>query len=173
MKTKKEKNDILFLFVVIALGSILLFVFPQRRVDVYKSTLKFFIEMIVVMPAVVILMGLFSEFVSKDIVMKYLSKKAGFKSVLFGIFLGSLPTGPLYIAFPIANVLLEKGARVSCIVAFLSSWACIKIPQEMVEIQFLGFKFMILRLSLTIIFVSLMSFYIEYKVVGRKKGELI
>ncbi len=169
MKSKKGKNDVLFLILVVALGSFLLLVFPERRSCVYKSTLKFFIEMITVMPAVVVLMGLFSEFVSKDIVMKYLSKKAGFKSVLFGIFLGSLPTGPLYVAFPVANLLLEKGARVSCIVAFLSSWACIKIPQEMVEIQFLGFKFMILRLSLTIVFVSLMSFYIEYKVVEGKK----
>jgi len=46
-------------------------------------------------------------------------------------------------------------------IIFLSAWACIKIPQEMVELQFLGARFMLLRLILTIIFVIIMGLSIE------------
>jgi len=57
--------------------------------------------------------------------------------------------------------LIKKGASVSNIVIFLSAWACIKIPQELVELQFLGIKFMAARLILTIIFVAIMGIFIE------------
>ena len=46
-------------------------------------------------------------------------------------------------------------------VVFLSAWACLKLPQELVEIQFLGFKFMALRWILTVILVIGMGILIE------------
>jgi len=60
-----------------------------------------------------------------------------------------------------AASLLRKGARISAIIAFLSAWACIKVPQEIVELQFLGPRYMALRLALTVIFTVLMGLTIE------------
>ena len=54
-----------------------------------------------------------------------------------------------------------KGASISNIVIFLSAWACLKIPQELVELQFLGWKFMVLRWTLTVILVVIMGAVIE------------
>ena len=65
------------------------------------------------------------------------------------------------MAVPVAAVLIKEGDRMSNIIIFLSAWACIKIPQEMVELKFLGLKFMVLRLVLTIIFVVIMGLSIE------------
>ena len=130
-------------------------------VDTTSLVWKFFVEMIMILPAVMILMGLFAVFVSKDMVVKYLGKTSGVKGILLGLFFGALPTGPLYVAFPLAAALIKKGARISNIIIFLSAWACIKIPQEMVELQFLGFKFMLVRLTLTILFVVFMGIFIE------------
>ncbi|GAH17598.1 unnamed protein product, partial [marine sediment metagenome] len=59
---------------------------------------------------------------------------------------------------------LKKGASISNVIVFLSAWACIKIPQEMVELQFLGLNFMASRLILTIVFVSLMGVAIEHMI---------
>jgi len=64
-----------------------------------------------------------------------------------------------------AAALIKKGASRTNIVVFLSAWACIKIPQEMVEFRFLGAEFMFLRLILTIIFVIVMGISIE-KIIG-------
>ena len=108
--------------------------------------------------------------VSKEIVIKHLGKASGIKGIFLAIILGALPTGPLYIAFPMASILLKKGARISNIVIFLSSWACIKMPQEMVELQFLGLRFMLLRLFLTIIFIIIMAIFIE-KVIEWSENE--
>lgn len=118
---------------------------------------NFLIEMIAILPAVMILMGLFVVFVPKDEIVKHLGKTSGLKGVSLALFFGALPTGPLYVAFPLAGMLIKKGARISNIIIFLSAWACIKIPQEMMELQFLGFKFMAARLVLTIIFVIIMG----------------
>ncbi|WP_297444223.1 permease [Desulfurobacterium sp.] len=165
---KKLRQDIIAMLLTIAVTAVLLFFFPSKRDTVILTSWQFFVEMISILPAVMILMGLFAVFVPKDLIVKHLGETAGPKAILLGILLGTLPTGPLYVAFPMAAVLLKKGARVSCIVAFLSAWACIKIPQEMVELQFLGFKFMIVRLTLTVLFVVIMSLIIE-KLAGKEK----
>ena len=65
------------------------------------------------------------------------------------------------MAFPLASSMIKKGASISNIVIFLSAWACLKIPQELVELQFLGWKFMILRWALTVILVVIMGAVIE------------
>jgi uncharacterized membrane protein YraQ (UPF0718 family) len=165
-KAKKRgvgvKKDVVLLGVILIITIILLLIFPEKREIVSASIWEFFIEMILILPAVMILMGLFRVFIPEDMVVKYLSNTAGIKAIFIGIAMGTLPTGPLYVAFPIASALLKKGARISCIIAFLSAWACIKIPQEMMELQFLGLKFMTARLILTITFVVIMGLLIEH-----------
>jgi len=176
-KKKKQKRkmgkDIIFLVFTLLVLVILLSIFPQKQRIVIITMRKFFIEMISILPAITVLIGLFSVFVPKEMVVKYLSKTAGIKAILLGIVIGALPTGPLYVAFPIASALLKKGARISCIIAFLSAWACIKIPQEMVELQFLGLKFMAARLTLTIIFVVIMGIFIEQLIEWSEKNRQI
>ena len=163
--TKEVRRDLVVLLLTAFLGAILIFVFPSRQHLVLATAWRFLVEMALILPAVMLLMGLFNVFVPKDAVVKYLGQAAGIKAVFLGIFLGALPTGPLYVAFPMASALLRKGARVSCVVAFLSAWACIKIPQEMVELQFMGSRFMMARLLLTTAFVVAMSLFVE-KAIG-------
>jgi len=164
-EAKKMRREIIrdyaIFAIALALAVLLLLIFPERKATATITAWNYFLEMIAIMPAVMIIMGLFNVFVSKEQVVKYLGKTSGIKGILLAIFFGALPTGPLYIAFPLALALWKKGARVSNIVIFLSAWACIKIPQELVELQFLGLKFMALRLTLTVVFVILMGLFIE------------
>ncbi|MHC1564658.1 MAG: hypothetical protein ACXQTF_04970, partial [Candidatus Hecatellaceae archaeon] len=44
---------------------------------------------------------------------------------------------------------------------FLSAWSCIKLPQELVELQFLGLEFMAARLLLTIMLVIPVGLAVE------------
>ncbi len=154
-------RDVILLGITLSVAIILLSIFPDRRDVVFTTSWEFFIEMIWILPAVMILMGLFMVWVSKDMVVKYLGRTSGIKGFFLALLFGALPTGPLYVAFPMAAALIKKGARISNIIVFLSAWACIKIPQEMVELQFLGPKFMALRLVLIIIFAAIMAISIE------------
>ncbi|MBS3825801.1 permease [Candidatus Bipolaricaulota bacterium] len=168
-KEKEEKaggkKDLLRDWVILllsAIGAVVLLSFFPGKVEPTTSTaLNYLTEMAWILPAVMILMGLFKVWVSKEMVIKYLGKASGLKGILIAALLGSTPTGPLYVAFPLAAAMIDKGARILNIVVFLSAWACIKIPQEMIEIQFLGLKFMAARLVLTVLLVSVMGLVIE------------
>ena len=161
-KARKEliRGYVLFAAILIA-AAIILWIFPNKVTAATTTTWNYFLEMIMILPAVMIIMGLFSVFVSRELVVKYLGKASGIKGILLAVLFGALPTGPLYVAFPLAVALRSKGASISNIVIFLSAWACIKLPQELVELQFLGIKFMAARLMLTIIFVAIMGLFIE------------
>lgn len=154
-------RDYFLLVMTLIISVIILMIFPDRLGAVTATSLDYFFEMMMILPAVMVIMGLFSVFASKEQVVKYLGKSSGIKGVFISILFGALPTGPLYVAFPMASSLIKKGARMSNIVIFLSAWASIKIPQEMVELQFLGLNFMISRLILTIIFVIIIGVSIE------------
>ena len=155
-------QDLAFLGFILIVATVLLSIFPDRREVVITTSLEFFVEMISILPAVMVLIGIFAVFVPKDLVVRYLGRDAGVKGIFLAIIMGALPTGPLYIAFPIASALLKKGARISNVIVFLSAWSCIKLPQELVELEFLGLKFMLARLSLTAIFVIVMGLAIEW-----------
>lgn len=173
-KIKQRKSlirDYIIMGAVIVLAASALFIFPDKSNAVLNVSKNYFIELIMILPAIMVIIGLFSVWVPKETVVKYLGKTSGIKGIIIAIALGMLPTGPLYIAFPMAAALLKKGAKISNIVIFISAWACIKLPQELVEIQFLGIQFTLLRLGLTVIFIIIMGIMIE-KTIGftdRKK----
>jgi len=164
-KMKKEKKgmkrDLIILSLMLVATLVLVIVFPENEGAVVNTSLDFLVEMMMILPAVMVLLGLFAVWVPKEIIGKYLGHTSGVRGILLSLLLGALPTGPLYIAFPMASALLAKGAKRSNIIIFLSAWACIKIPQEMVELQFLGLEFMLTRLFLTIIFVVIMGISIQ------------
>lgn len=165
-----EWKDLVALGAAAMVATAVLLAFPEKQEVVLTTMWEYFVEMMMVFPAVMVVMGLFTVWVSKDAVVKHLGKTSGVRGFLLSLFLGALPTGPLYVAFPLAASLLKKGARISNIVIFLSAWSCIKLPQEMVELQFLGVEFMVSRLILTVVFVIIMALVIE-KVMDKKVQE--
>ncbi len=163
---KKIIRNYIISVIVIVIFITLLFVFPQNKNSIIDNSINYFLEMMLILPAVMILMGLFNVWVSEKSVTNYLGKQSGLKGALISVFLGALPTGPLYVAFPLASSMIKKGASVSNIIVFLSAWACLKIPQELVELQFLGWKFMVLRWVFTVVLVVIMGLIIE-KIIDR------
>jgi len=123
---------------------------PVTAVHSSKVTLDYFKEMVLILPPVFILMGLMEIWVSKNKIQKWLGSGSGIKGVAISVALGALPTGPLYVAFPMTASLIHKGASIKNMVIFLGSWAALKIPQLMVEIKFLGVSFTLLRFLLTL-----------------------
>ncbi|MBN2073539.1 MAG: permease [Actinobacteria bacterium] len=162
MKRKKLLiRDYMIMGAVIAASAVILFIFPGKTASVLTVSRNYLVELIMVLPALMIIIGLFSVWIPKEMVVKHMGKSSGIKGMVISFVLGMLPTGPLYIAFPMAVALIKKGAKTLNIIIFISAWACIKLPQELVEIQFLGINFTFLRLGLTIFFIILMAIIIE------------
>lgn len=158
---KRIKWDItaMVVFAVALFG--LAMIFPEKGEKALNISWEFFKEMVFILPAVMVLMGLFGVWVERDVVVKYLGKGSGIWGLFLAILLGTLPTGPLYVAFPLAAMLLKKGARVANVMVFLSAWACIKLPLELMELQFMGWKFTLWRLVLTLALVIPMGLIAE------------
>ncbi len=136
-------------------------IFQEKGEKAVNISWEFFKEMAFMLPAVLLLMGLFGVWVDRRMVVKYLGEGSGIGGLLLAILLGTLPTGPLYIAFPLAGMLLKKGARVANVMIFLSAWACIKLPLELMELRFLGWEFTVLRLGLTVALIIPMGLLAE------------
>lgn len=168
---RRVKWDWVFLVISFAAFGFLSLFFPERGSKALHVSWEYFKEMALILPAVMVLMGLFAVWVRRELVVKYLGGKSGITGLLLAVFLGALPTGPLYVAFPLAAMLMQKGARVANAMLFLSAWACIKMPQELMELQFLGWKFTFLRLALTVALVIPMGLAAEALYHRRGKRE--
>jgi len=158
------------IIIAILLGGLYYF-FPNKISSGLGISGKYGLEMVTIFPAVLVLMGLADVWIPKSLINKYLGKESGLRGVFLSIFLGTLPTGPLYIAFPIAAELLKKKARISNVMIFLGVWASSKIPQIGVEIKFLGLRFALIRHSLTLISLIIIGYLIEYIYDHRKQRE--
>lgn len=150
-----------YFLLAVGVGGGLLLLYPENWSAVLSSTRSYLVEMALILPAVMVLLGLFNEWVPDDVVVRYLGEHSGLPGIGLALVLGSTPTGPLYVALPIAADLIEKNARISNIVVFLTAWACLKLPQELIELQFLGWRFMSLRLVLTSLVAVGMGLLIE------------
>ncbi len=118
-------------------------------------------EVLAIVPSVLILLALFDAWVPKAVIERNLGAGSGAKGVLLALLLGTGAAGPIYAAFPIALALRAKGARTANLVVFLGAWATIKLPMLMLESAYLGSRFALLRLALTVPAILAMGFLLE------------
>ncbi len=115
------------------------------------------IMLLIYLPGFFILTGLIEVWLPAKFIAKHLGKKSGLKGSIYSFLIGSLMIGPLYLAFPIAIVLLRKGVSKLNVILFISAWSVFPIGQEIFEIQFMGLKFFLLRAIFSIIFAVITS----------------
>jgi len=82
------KQDLAFFRFVLSVAIILILIFPEKSEDVFAVSFNFFIEMILILPAIVMLMGLFTVFVPRDLVVRYLGKESGIRGIFVAMLMG-------------------------------------------------------------------------------------
>lgn len=111
---------------------------------------NFLIEMISFLPLLFILIGLFDVWVPIETITKHVGEHSGIKGIMIVILLATLQAGPLYGAFPVAQLLWKKGCSIRNIFIYLGAFSSLKLPMLTFEISFLGLKFSLLRTIITI-----------------------
>ena len=123
--------------------------------------------MLKILPCAFVLIGLFEVWVKKETVEKHLGAEAGIRGYLWSFVLAGTTVGGLYVAFPVAYSLYRKGARLGVIFSYIAAAAICRIPMTIFEASFLGAKFSIIRLlvSLPLVIVSsiLLGGFLEKK----------
>ena len=153
-----RRNKLLVL--VAAVYALLFLISPQKAVDAFQSSLYYLWEMVQVLPVIFVFTVVIEAWIPKSVIMKGLGEKSGVRGWLLSLALGSLSAGPIYAAFPIGKMLMNKGASVTNLVILLSSWAVIKVPMLANEAKFLGAQFMAVRWVLTVSAIFLMAWVI-------------
>jgi uncharacterized membrane protein YraQ (UPF0718 family) len=125
-------------------------------------------EMVKILPCAFIIIGLFEVWVSKATVEKHLGEGSGLKGYLWAVLFAGTTIGGAYVAFPVSYTLHRKGAKLGVIFTYVGASAITRIPMTVFEASFLGVKFTLVRL-----FVSLPLIIITSSLLGKylaKKG---
>ena len=109
-----------------------------------------FLEPAQVLPPMFLLLGLFDVWVPRRIVERYLGEGAGVAAVPWVMLLGMIQMGPLYAAYPVAMSLWRKGCTPRNVFIYLGAFTTAKIPMVGFEVAFLGWRFSLARVLLTV-----------------------
>ena len=139
-----------------------------------KNLVLFLWDMARILPFAFILIGLFEVWAKKETVERHLGKESGTLGYIWAILLAGTTVGGLYVAFPVAYALYRKGARLGVIFTYMGASAICRIPMTIFEATFLGLKFSLIRLFVSIPLVILSSAilgtYLEGKGYSLKDG---
>lgn len=108
------------------------------------------LQMLAVLPPIFLLLGLLDAWVPREVIIRLTGEGSGFKGAALAFLLGSFASGPLYAAFPIAGVMIAKGAGLMNVMIFIGAWSTTKIPQLLFEVSALGWQFMLVRFALNL-----------------------
>ncbi|MCK5883012.1 MAG: permease [Bacteriovoracaceae bacterium] len=154
MKINKTNFSLIIFFLFIVISFLVGF---QAGESIGLNFLSFSKNMGLLLPPVFILIGLFEVWIKKETIEKHLGDDSGFKSYLFILLLSSTMIGGLVVALPVAITLLNKGAKHSVIYTFLFSSAICRIPMTFFEASFLGLKFTLIRLLISLPLILIIS----------------
>jgi uncharacterized membrane protein YraQ (UPF0718 family) len=157
----KRIKPYMLLIIVAAADVLLLFVNFDLGTRVIRSTGLNFAQMLGVIPPIFLLIGLLDVWVPREKVIKFMGEGSGITGVLLGILLGAAAAGPLYAAFPVAAIMLKKGAKFTNILIFLGAWSTMKIPMFLFEMASLGYAFAAARWLLSLTGILFMSWIIN------------
>jgi uncharacterized membrane protein YraQ (UPF0718 family) len=168
---KTIKLYLLFIMVIIA-DLILFIVNPSLGIRVAVNTGANFLQMLAVLPPIFILIGLLDVWVPREKFMRYMGESSGATGAALSVFLGAAAAGPLYAAFPLAGMMINKGVKFSNIIIFLGAWSTMKIPMFLFEITSLGSAFAITRWVISLIAILVMGLLIN-KIVTVEEKEAV
>lgn len=158
-----KNKSILYLLAFLFLSGILFMFYPDKLMPAIGASVSSLGQFALILPAIILLIGIFTVLVTPEMIEKNFGDKSGFVGNLKALFFGSLmSTGPFYLSFPMAKRLLDKGAKPSAVIIFVSAWNGIGIIAEIVEVHYMGVPFTLIRLILNIILIFLCGYAAEY-----------
>ena len=161
-----------WVFLVLAADIAVLVWNPVLGRQIAIQTTNGFIEMLSFLPPVFIILGLLDVWVPREVVISHLGGGSGLRGMVLAIFLGAAAAGPLYGAFPVAAVMMKKGASFYNVMLFLGAWSTLKIPMFLFETQYLGLTFSLTRWVCSLVGIIGMAWLIDRWVPEQEKQEI-
>ena len=166
---KKYRITLLFLGITI----LVIIIDPTNGKNVFKLASNDFKTMLMTIPPIFIMIGLMDVWIKKETMIKHMGEDSGVKGLFWAFLLGTIGAGPTYGAFPVAALLIKKGARIAYALFFLGIWSAVKLPLVIFETTAMGAKFTIIHITIMIFTYLIGSFAIERLLSEKDKKELV
>lgn len=129
----------------------------NKTIKALKVAGKTFINLLPITLIIIILVGFLMGFVPPSQIEGFFGQQSGILGVLTISIIGALIHIPSLIAFPLAGSLLESGASISSVAAFITTLTMVGTAFIPLEIKILGKKFALLRNGLSFIVALLIA----------------
>ena len=117
-----------------------------------KAGLNMTIQILPLLISAFIIAGMIQVLLPHELISKWVGAESGLKGILIGTIAGGLSPGGPYVSLPIAAGLLQAGAGIGTMVAYLTGWSLWAIARLPMEVGIMGWKFTFIRLASTFIF---------------------
>jgi len=117
---------------------------PRSILLSFIKVLRSFSTAVPMLCGVILLMGLFQIFVTKEMIASVFTGQM-FRDTLIGTLIGSVSAGHPISSYVIGGELLIRGVDLFAVTAFIVAWVTVGVVQYPAEASFLGRRFATLR----------------------------
>ena len=117
-----------------------------------KAAGNIFLQVLPLLLFVFIIAGVIQYILPVEMVAKWVGAESGFRGIIIGTVAGGITPGGPMISMPIAAGLLQSGAGIGTMVAFMTGWSLWAFSRIPLEIGLMGWKFTAIRLACTLLF---------------------
>ena len=124
--------------------------------EAFNKSLKGFLSMLPMLLAILLLLGIFDVYITKDIMLSFFISN-NFVDTITGTLLGGVLTGNPMISYILGGELTDAGVSLYAVTAFILSWVTIGLVQLPAEVEIFGLRFTFYRTLFTFITTILVS----------------
>ena len=106
----------------------------------------------------IIFVSIMLYFVTDEVIIKYVGRGNMLEGLFFAITSGSITLMPGFIAYPLANVLLEKGVTYTVLAGFTNSLMLVGVLTYPIEKKYFGTKVTLIRNLIGIFLALIVAF---------------
>ena len=117
-----------------------------------RAGLRMTVEILPLLIFAFIVAGMVQVLVPQEILSEWVGAESGMRGILIGTVAGALAPGGPYVSLPVAAGLLQAGAGVGTMVAFLTGWSLWAVSRLPMEVGILGWRFTLIRIGSTFFF---------------------
>ncbi|WP_245592054.1 permease [Clostridiisalibacter paucivorans] len=119
-----------------------------------KKMMKNMVSQII---AILLLIGLMLTFMPPEIIKDYLGNENSFIATTISALIGSITLIPAFVAFPLVGSLVDMGASLVPVAAFLTTLTMVGVVTFPIERKEFGMRFALIRNSMSFIFAILIA----------------
>jgi uncharacterized membrane protein YraQ (UPF0718 family) len=117
-----------------------------------RSALRMTVQILPLLIFAFIVAGMVQVLVPQEILSEWVGAESGMRGIFIGTVTGALAPGGPYVSLPVAAGLLQAGAGVGTMVAFLTGWSLWAVSRLPMEVGIMGWRFTLIRIASTFFF---------------------